>query len=181
MKSSNLKKDKQLGMSHGKASNQLRKMILFKLVQRLGEDICYRCGEKIDTVNNFSIEHRSDWLDSKDPVGLFFDLDNISFSHQDCNSAAGRKFTGTRDTTLHGVTRYGKGCRCEICVDARREKNRRDMEKRNTHSDEFKKKNREYQKRRYNSEPEFRNNSLRRRRNYKIRINDSLKKTETCD
>lgn len=41
-----LKKDKLLGMSHGTASNQLRKMILFKCIQKLGEDVCFRCGKK---------------------------------------------------------------------------------------------------------------------------------------
>jgi len=39
----------------------------------------------------FSIEHVIPWLDSEDPVKLFFDLDNISFSHLKCNVEDARK------------------------------------------------------------------------------------------
>lgn len=40
--------------------------------------------------DNFSIEHKIPWLDSDDPVDLFFNLENIDFSHLLCNSAAKR-------------------------------------------------------------------------------------------
>lgn len=73
-----------MGMPHGTASHKLRKMILFSLVQRIGEDVCYRCGRKIENLEQFSIEHKKKWLgiDAK----LFWDLDNIAFSHLSCNS-----------------------------------------------------------------------------------------------
>ena len=40
------------------------------------------------TEDNFSIEHIEDWEYSETPIELFFDLDNISFSHKLCNSKA---------------------------------------------------------------------------------------------
>jgi len=41
--------------------------------------------------DTFSIEHKIPWLDSSDPVGLYFDLNNISFSHHSCNVRAARR------------------------------------------------------------------------------------------
>jgi len=69
---SNAKKAKVLGMPLGTASNRLRKIILFDLVQQLELDSCFRCGEKIDGVENLSIEHKVSWQMSDNPVRLFF-------------------------------------------------------------------------------------------------------------
>jgi hypothetical protein len=85
------KKNSQLGMDAGTAANQLRKMILFNLIQYTGRDICFHCNKKITTERQLSVEHIVPWLDSENPIGLFFDLDNISFSHLSCNSGAARK------------------------------------------------------------------------------------------
>ena len=82
----NKKKNLQLNMSYGKANNILRRMIMLNLLQKLGKDICYRCNKKINTVFELSIEHKQAWLDSNDPVKMFFDLNNISFSHLLCNN-----------------------------------------------------------------------------------------------
>ena len=87
---SNKKKTEQLGMSHGTATHRLRKHIMFKFVQMQGCDICFQCGEKIESVDHLSVEHKIPWLDSDDPVGLFFDLSNIAFSHLSCNVGAAR-------------------------------------------------------------------------------------------
>ncbi len=81
----NRKKTEQLGMSIGTASNRLRKKILFDLVQKTNLDICFRCDERITDISNLTIEHKIRWLDSKNPVELFFDLNNIAFSHSKCN------------------------------------------------------------------------------------------------
>lgn len=86
----NAKKSEQLGMSLGKAQHQLRKSLLFNLAYRCGMGNCYRCGKPIETLRELSIEHKEAWLDSDDPVGLFFDIDNIAFSHLSCNSASTR-------------------------------------------------------------------------------------------
>ena len=108
MKASNNKKDRLLKMSHGKAVNQLRKMVLFKCIKKLGEDICFRCGEKIESINDLSIEHKLPWQSSDDPIETFFDLENIAFSHLNCNISASDK-TGKRnkigETGFKGVSR----------------------------------------------------------------------------
>ena len=87
---SNKKKSEQLGMSYGKASAKLRKSLLFFLAQKCESDNCYRCSNKIEKIEDLSIEHKIPWLDSEDPVELFFNLDNISFSHLKCNVASRR-------------------------------------------------------------------------------------------
>ena len=88
----NEKKSKQLGIPFGTASNQLRKKILFQLVQETGRDTCYKCNNIIENVSELSIEHKETWLDSKNPVELFFDLNNIAFSHLSCNSVSGDRY-----------------------------------------------------------------------------------------
>ena len=79
------KKADQLGMPFGTATNRLKKSLLFALVQELNWDNCYRCGDKILEVKDLSVEHKNPWLDSDDPIGLFFDLSNVTFSHLKCN------------------------------------------------------------------------------------------------
>jgi hypothetical protein len=85
------KKSEQLGMNDSTASHKLRKLILFSLVQQTEQDVCYRCRTKIETVEDISIEHKMPWLDSSDPISVFFDLNNIAFSHLKCNIANRRK------------------------------------------------------------------------------------------
>jgi hypothetical protein len=85
----NIAKDKFLGMPTGTAANRLRKQILFRCIQKLGEDLCYRCKERISSVRDLSIEHIKPWLNVD--VALFWDLDNIAYSHLSCNVAAGDK------------------------------------------------------------------------------------------
>lgn len=87
-KEANARKSEQLGMPFGTANGRLRKMILFDLIVKSGMDYCYRCGDKIINIKNFTIEHIKAWLDV-DPE-LFWDLDNIAFSHMACNIGARR-------------------------------------------------------------------------------------------
>ncbi|WP_139796379.1 hypothetical protein [Sporomusa malonica] len=54
-------------------------------------DICYRCGEKIDDITDFTIDRKESWLLGDDPAQLFYDMDNIAFSHARCNYEAGTK------------------------------------------------------------------------------------------
>ena len=118
MKNGNRKKNEQLGMSHGTAANRLRKSIMFELVKETGRNVCFQCGKEIDDVSNLSIEHKVPWLDSEDPIGLYFDIDNIAFSHLRCNCAASRTNKGLR--TDHGTrARYDGGCRCDKCKKAK--------------------------------------------------------------
>lgn len=115
----NKKKNDQLGMPVGTASNRLRKMIIFDYAQKCGHDKCFQCGEKIDNIDNFSIEHKVPYLDSEDPTFLFFDLNNIGFSHLSCNSSASRKRQPTHG--LHS-TYSNAGCRCELCLNAMKQR-----------------------------------------------------------
>lgn len=79
----------QLGMSHGAAAGKLKKNILFKFVQNAKQDVCFKCNKLIESVDDFSIEHKVPWEGSS--VELFWDLDNIAFSHLHCNRPHSRK------------------------------------------------------------------------------------------
>ena len=81
---------KKLGMSSGAANSILKKRLLFCFAKKLGMDVCYRCGKKIIDIAKFSIEHKKGWRFAKNPRKTFFDLDNISFSHLNCNARAER-------------------------------------------------------------------------------------------
>lgn len=115
------KKTLQLGMNPSTASGRLVKDLLWSLIQQTGQCTCCKCGTQMSR-ETFSIEHVIPWLDSEDPLGLYFDLDNISYSHLRCN------VTDRRDNrlVLHGTeTMYDKhGCRCEPCkeIKSRRQK-----------------------------------------------------------
>ncbi len=91
MKESIKKRNMLLGEPIGTASNKLRKLMLFKLVCETEKDICFRCGKKIELASELSIEHKKPWMNAENPVESFYDLENISFSHLNCNSLAGEK------------------------------------------------------------------------------------------
>jgi hypothetical protein len=55
---------------------------MFNMAQRLGDDICYRCKQPIESVDVFTIEHKLAWLEQPE---LFWDIGNIAFSHAACN------------------------------------------------------------------------------------------------
>lgn len=112
------KKTKQLRMNPSTASNRLKKELLYSLAKRLKINWCYQCGAEIETAKRMTIEHKTPWLDSGDPVGNFFNLDNIAFSHASCNYAAARQREGV---PCPSTTAYRKGCRCDGCKKARAE------------------------------------------------------------
>lgn len=87
---SNQKAKEQLGIAHGTANGRLRKMLLWKYVVDAGDNICFQCGQTIESIDDLSIDHKTPWLDSEDPISLFFDLGNIAFSHLSCNMRAAR-------------------------------------------------------------------------------------------
>ena len=105
----------------GTAAARLRKMLLFSLAQQLNLDICFKCGEQIKTVAEFTIEHKKPWLHVS--AELFWDLANIAFSHAACNKP-NRYRTGI--FSKHGtVARWRRGCKCEDCCAAKSEENKR--------------------------------------------------------
>lgn len=114
---SNKKKAIQLGISIGKATHRLRKMIMFQMIRKAGLDICFQCGKEIQTIEELSIEHKEPWLDSDNPKKLFWDLDNIAFSHLKCNSGSARQ---TRVLKHPSLQAYRRGCRCKECTEFQR-------------------------------------------------------------
>lgn len=78
-------------MPMGTANSQIRKILLFECLKKLQEDVCYRCKNKIENIEELSIEHKKSWLFSDNPKESFFDLQNIAFSHLICNTRAAPK------------------------------------------------------------------------------------------
>lgn len=105
-----IKKKNQLGESHGTAQHRLLKDVLWMLILETGKNKCFCCGKEM-TRETFSIEHKIPWLDSENPIELFFNLDNIAFSHFICNIRGARRKQAKCGTT----SKYKKGCRCEPC------------------------------------------------------------------
>ena len=100
----------QLGMNPATASGRLVKDLLFDFVTK-ARYVCYRCKNPL-TRDTFSIEHIVPWLDSDDPLALFFNLDNVAYSHLSCNVGASRK-----SQAPHGSRRRNKaGCNCSLCA-----------------------------------------------------------------
>lgn len=77
------KKSSFLGMNFGTAHRRLLKQLLFRSLQRGNEDVCFKCGERIEKIQDLSIEHIKPWEGIS--VELFWNLDNITFSHVKCN------------------------------------------------------------------------------------------------
>lgn len=120
------KKSKQLELPFGTASSRLRKLIIFNLVKKVGENYCFQCSSEIETVDEFSIEHKIPWLDSENPKELFFSLDNIAFSHLKCNVNAHRR----KPMSHPSLKAYDKaGCRCDECKALQAEKRRKQRSK----------------------------------------------------
>jgi hypothetical protein len=82
------KKSELLGENFSTAAHKLRKSIMFDLIQKLELDSCYRCTLKIESIDALSIEHIESWQRSEDPVESFYSLENIAFSHLNCNVGA---------------------------------------------------------------------------------------------
>lgn len=102
------KKTDQLGMNPSTANHRLTKDILFHLMCNSGLNACHHCGKAM-TRDDYSIEHKTPWLDSDDPIGLFFSMDNIGFSHLSCNASAARRTRRvTREHTLERKRRNGR-------------------------------------------------------------------------
>lgn len=80
---------------------------------------------KINTVEELSIEHKTPWLNSNNPKELYFDLNNIAFSHLSCNIGARRN----KETKHPSVYAYLKGCRCLECTKLNSDKQKKRREK----------------------------------------------------
>lgn len=116
------KKTQQLGMNPSTATYRLLRDLLFDNVK---DTPCFRCGEKM-TRDTFSIEHKKNWMDSDDPVGNYFDLNNISYSHQSCNSRHHSKFGTSKkgDALAEHVKVYNKEYKLRFTEEERKIKRR---------------------------------------------------------
>ena len=111
-------------MPHGTANNRLRKSIMFKYVKMAGENYCFKCGAEIESVGDISIEHKEPWEGVS--AELFFDLDNVAFSHLKCN-IGGRRDSGQLQFNHGTRTMYESyGCRCDECKE---EKSRHNLKR----------------------------------------------------
>ena len=86
-------------------------MLFFSLIQKLQLDICFRCEEKIENYKELSIDHKISWQGKSND--LFWDIDNIAYSHISCNSAKSAASTGGGHPSYAG---YSMGCRCKACI-----------------------------------------------------------------
>lgn len=84
-------KSEMLGKSYQAAMVHVRRRLLFKCLQKCGDNVCHRCGETIETDEELSIDHKIPWMYSENAKELFEDLDNIAFSHRSCNYAHRRQ------------------------------------------------------------------------------------------
>lgn len=85
------KKAELLGMPFGTAMARMRKALLYDLAGKLGLLICFQCGQPIESIDEFSIEHKEPWQAADDPASAFFSTDNLAFSHHLCNVRAARQ------------------------------------------------------------------------------------------
>ncbi len=123
-RSSKAKITELLGVSSSTATSRLRKSIIFALLRQTNKDVCYQCCETIESIEELSIEHVKPWLNDINGKELFFDLNNIAFSHLICNIKAG-----------------GKPSKIYITEDQRQEQYQKRLEKQRISGKEYYKKN----------------------------------------
>lgn len=86
---SNQRKAETLGMNASTANSLLRRNIIWELlVNKTGmikSHICYKCQEAIMSPEELSIEHIEPWEGRENGKELFWDLNNVAFSHKRCN------------------------------------------------------------------------------------------------
>lgn len=91
------------------ANRILMKSLVFYYAKKLGLTNCYRCSKPL-TIDDFTIDHKKSWRNEENAKELFFDPENIGFSHHNCNSSAFN----------HGYSGYARGCRCDKCTEGHR-------------------------------------------------------------
>jgi hypothetical protein len=95
----------QLGMHYSTAQSRLKKIIIFEMCKKLGLTKCYRCGNEIINAEHLSFDHKKPWLDEENAKELFWDINNVSFSHKKCNSSCVRHKTLTPEEKIASAIR----------------------------------------------------------------------------
>lgn len=80
-----------LGEKLSTAQSKFNKLLIFELAKRCHMDTCFRCGEKITDIADFTIDRKESWILSDDPSKVFYDIGNIAVSHAKCNYEVGTK------------------------------------------------------------------------------------------
>ena len=83
------KRTLQLGMNPSTAQHRLVKDLLWNFIETTGKNQCCKCNKPMSR-DTFSIEHVIPWMDSENPLELFFDIKNIGYSPLSCNAADSR-------------------------------------------------------------------------------------------
>jgi len=73
-----------LGEAWSTANYRLNRDLLYHYVQLTGVR-CWHCGKHMPR-DDFTIEHKVNWLNHPEGKRLFSDPDNITFSHSLCNT-----------------------------------------------------------------------------------------------
>lgn len=70
-----------------KAYDKMRNIIFFETFKKSGKNICCRCGNKIETCKEFTLDHVIPWRNKpkEEALKLLVDKDNIKFAHKQCN------------------------------------------------------------------------------------------------
>lgn len=75
----------QLGTEVSNGLRKLARKMLHSFAQKLGKDLCMRCGKRIETYSEMSLDHCENWINQPNARELFWDLDNVELSHTICN------------------------------------------------------------------------------------------------
>lgn len=84
--------NKGLNENSSTAQNRLVKDLLFSFIVSSESNVCYHCNKPMSR-EDFSIEHKVPWRHAENAVDLFYNIDNIAYSHQSCNYSAARHYT----------------------------------------------------------------------------------------
>jgi hypothetical protein len=95
------KRARLLGMPFDVATRLLQKQIIVAWARRLGLASCFRCGGLV-TVETLSFDHKASWMRSPDPLGFYFDIENIALSHLRCNASAAYSAKGAQTHCKRG-------------------------------------------------------------------------------
>lgn len=102
-----------LGETISNATYKLRKILLFEFAKRLDLHHCFRCGEPIDNIDEFTVDHVLSWRLHKSRE-LFYDIDNIKFSHFKCNCANYTKSKTRPNARKNKIKNEEKFC--DLCM-----------------------------------------------------------------
>jgi 5-methylcytosine-specific restriction endonuclease McrA len=98
-----------LGMDVSNALRKLARKMLFVFAEELGRTTCCRCGKRIETFQEMSLDHLENWIGHADAPKVFWDLANVRLAHVRCNVAeAGKRKKLSRKAKLAGHARRSR-------------------------------------------------------------------------